>query len=111
MSEAEDPEHHCELFVGNGHSARRDNLNGHAEAIDSEEEIESEQTEDEEEGEEEGEEDDDEPALKYERIGGFLPDLFKKDSASALAIRNKLLVRSSCIAYQCCPVYHHPCRP
>ncbi len=32
--------------------------------------------------------DEDEPALKYERIGGFIPDLFKKDSASALAISN-----------------------
>jgi hypothetical protein len=31
-------------------------------------------------------------ALKYEWIVGFLPDLFKKDSASALAVCNKLLV-------------------
>lgn len=43
----------------------------------------------EEDGEEDDdEEDEDEPALKYERIGGFIPDLFKKDSASALAISN-----------------------
>ena len=45
-------------------------------------------------GEDEEDEDaeDEEPALKYERIGGALTDLLKKDSASALAISNKLLV-------------------
>jgi hypothetical protein len=57
---------------------------------------------DEDEGEksdEDSEEDDDEePALKYERIGGELPDLLKKDSASALAISNNLLVNMSGIA-------------
>ncbi|KAJ3808159.1 hypothetical protein F5876DRAFT_46601 [Lentinula aff. lateritia] len=42
-----------------------------------------------EEEEEEGEEE--EPALKYERIGGELPALLKKDSASALAISNKFM--------------------
>jgi hypothetical protein len=46
-----------------------------------------------EEEEEEGEDDDDEePALKYERITGEIPDLFKKDSASALTVSNKLMV-------------------
>ena len=45
--------------------------------------------------EEEEEDEDEEPALKYERIGGALPDLLKKDSASALAISNKLLVNIS----------------
>ncbi|KAJ3880126.1 hypothetical protein F5051DRAFT_175299 [Lentinula edodes] len=45
--------------------------------------------EEEEEEEEEGEEE--EPALKYERIGGELPALLKKDSASALAISNKFM--------------------
>lgn len=51
--------------------------------------------EDEEEGEEEEEdeeEDEDEPALKYERMGGTLSDLLKKDTASTLSISNKLLV-------------------
>ncbi|KAF8882653.1 vacuolar assembling protein VPS41 [Mucidula mucida] len=33
-------------------------------------------------------EDEDEPALKYERITGGIPDLLKKDSASALTITN-----------------------
>jgi hypothetical protein len=49
----------------------------------------------EEEGESEAEEDDEEPSLKYERITGAVPDLLKKDSASALAVSNKLLVISS----------------
>jgi hypothetical protein len=45
--------------------------------------------------EDSGEEDDDEPALKYGRIGGALPDLLKKDSACALAISNNILVSTS----------------
>ena len=49
---------------------------------------------DEEESEDESEEEEDEePALKYERIGGSVGDLLKKDSASALAISNRLMVR------------------
>jgi hypothetical protein len=39
-------------------------------------------------------EEEEEPVLKYERIGGPLNDLLKKDSASALAISNKLLVNT-----------------
>lgn len=38
------------------------------------------------EDEDEDDDDDDEPALKYERIGGSVQDLFKKDSASAIAV-------------------------
>ena len=43
---------------------------------------------------EDGEDDDDdeEPTLKYERVGGAVPDLLKKDTASALAVSSKLLV-------------------
>lgn len=54
----------------------------------------------EDEGEDDGDEDesddddDEEPALKYERIGGSLGDLFKKDSGSALTIVNKIMVWS-----------------
>lgn len=53
--------------------------------------------EDEEEEEEEGDDDhedeeEDEPTLKYERMSGAINDLLKKDSASALAVSNKLLV-------------------
>jgi vacuolar protein sorting-associated protein 41 len=49
--------------------------------------------EEEDEDEDEGDEDDEEPALKYERIGGSIPDLLKKDAASALSIANKLMVK------------------
>jgi vacuolar protein sorting-associated protein 41 len=47
----------------------------------------------------EDDEDNEEPALKYQRIGGALPELLKKDSASALTISNRLMVSSlrSCI--------------
>lgn len=51
-----------------------------------------EEDEDEDEEEDEDDEDDEEPALKYERIGGSLPDLLRKDSASALCISKSLLV-------------------
>ncbi|KAJ7195868.1 vacuolar assembling protein VPS41 [Mycena rebaudengoi] len=54
------------------------------------EEDEGEETDSEEEDDEE-DDDDEEPALKYERIGGSLPDLLKKDSASALSISKSLL--------------------
>jgi hypothetical protein len=56
--------------------------------------VEEEEEAEEEESEEEEEEDDEEPSLKYERIVGAVPDLLKKDSASALAVSNKLLVIS-----------------
>jgi len=59
--------------------------------------------EDEEEDEEdEEEEDDEEPSLKYQRITGAVPDLLRKDSASALAVSNKLLVyfNNTCMIYQ-----------
>jgi len=49
--------------------------------------------EEDEEGEEEEEEyEEEEPSLKYSRIIGAIPDLFKKDSASALAVSNKIMV-------------------
>jgi hypothetical protein len=62
---------------------RADNIE--QEGSDSEEDVEEEDDEDE-------EEDDEEPSLKYQRIGGAVPDLLRKDSASALAVSNKLLV-------------------
>ncbi|KAI0315153.1 vacuolar assembling protein VPS41 [Amylostereum chailletii] len=55
------------------------------------EEGEGEDEGDEEDDEDDEEDDDDEPALKYERLGGSFQDLFKKDSASSMAISNKLL--------------------
>ena len=58
--------------------------------------VQDEEEEEEEEEESEGdEEDDEEPSLKYERIAGAVPDLLKKDSASALTVSNKLMVISS----------------
>ena len=57
---------------------------------DGDEDEETNESDDEDEDEEDDE--DDEPALKYERLGGAFQDLFKKDSASALAISCKLLV-------------------
>ena len=54
--------------------------------------------EEEEENEEDGddedveEEEEEEPSLKYERMGGAVNDLLKKDSVSALAVSNKCLV-------------------
>lgn len=53
--------------------------------------------EDLEDDEEESEEDDEEPSLKYQRITGAIPDLLKKDSASALAISNRVMVHIPCV--------------
>ena len=39
-------------------------------------------------------EDEEEPALKYERLAGSVPDLLLKDSASSLAVTDKLIVRT-----------------
>ena len=59
---------------------------------------EDEDEEEEEDNEEEDGEDNDgeeeEPSLKYERMGGAVNDLLKKDSASALAVSGKHLVRT-----------------
>jgi hypothetical protein len=83
-------------------------------ASDSSDVSEDDRVVDEDEGEksdEDSEEDDDEePALKYERIGGDLPDLLKKDSASALAISNNLLVNISgtaelTLSYNFCRIF------
>lgn len=70
----------------------KDETNGKYAVNDEEDE---EDEEDDSEGEEE--EEDEEPSLKYERITGAVPDLLKKDSASALAVSNKLLVIPSSI--------------
>ena len=57
-------------------------------------EEEDEEENEEEDGDDEGVEDEEEeePSLKYERMGGAVGDLLKKDSASALAVSNKCLV-------------------
>jgi len=43
---------------------------------------------------EEEDDEDEEPALKYERLAGSVPDLLLKDSASSLAVTDKLIVRT-----------------
>jgi hypothetical protein len=68
---------------------------------DEEEDEEEEEGEEEDEEEEDDDDDDDEPALKYERFGGGgYQDLLKKDSASALAVSDKFLVRYIVFAQQ-----------
>ena len=49
----------------------------------------------------ESDEDDEEPALKYERLAGSVPDLLLKDSASSLAVTDKLIVRSLQSSLEC----------
>ena len=49
----------------------------------------------EEDEEEEEEEEEEEPALKYERMGGSTHELLERDSASSLAVSNKLFVSLS----------------
>ena len=64
------------------------------ESVATDDDEEEEEDDEEEEEEEEEDEDDEEPSLKYERIGGSLPDLLKKDSGSAITVCNKKLVHS-----------------
>jgi hypothetical protein len=54
----------------------------------------------EDEEEEEGDnydDEDEEPALKYERVSGAVPDLLKKDTVSAMAVSTKELVHFSAL--------------
>jgi hypothetical protein len=65
---------------------------GQGESVATDDEEEDEEDDEE---EEEEEDEDEEPSLKYERIGGSLSDLLKKDSGSAITVCNKQLVHSS----------------
>ncbi|KAG1743621.1 uncharacterized protein EDB91DRAFT_1125116 [Suillus paluster] len=74
--------------------AAHESESGEDESESGEEDDDDEEEEDseEDEGEDDYEdEEEDEPTLKYERMGGAINDLLKKDSASALAVSNKLL--------------------
>ena len=74
------------------------NTNGNGAAYEDDAQAEEEDDEEEDsESDDEGDSDDDdeEPALKYERIGGSLNDLLRKDSAASLAISNRLMVCAS----------------
>ncbi|KAF8555539.1 vacuolar protein sorting-associated protein 41 [Imleria badia] len=55
------------------------------------EEEEDEEDEEEDDADADEDEEEEEPSLKYERMGGPVNDLLKKDSASALAVSNKCL--------------------
>ena len=60
--------------------------------MDSEQELTTQSPTREDDDSSEDEIEEDEPALKYERIMGNAPDLFKKDSASALAVCGGVIV-------------------
>lgn len=62
---------------------------------------------DEEDVEEEGDDEDYEPALKYELLGGATETLLEKDSASALAVSPKYLVR--CFSYEFMADFNNLC--
>ncbi|TFK69442.1 vacuolar assembling protein VPS41 [Pluteus cervinus] len=75
------------LLVDHAHAR----LNGKG-RVELQEDVDSGDDEDDEDDEDDDEdEDDEEPSLKYERIGGALPDLLKKDAASAITIANSLM--------------------
>lgn len=69
-----------------------------SEAASSEEELSDESNEDDVESEDSDEDsdsdddEDEEPALKYEKLGGAAQELFAKDSASALTVSLRLMV-------------------
>jgi hypothetical protein len=82
-----------ELNIRTGNGGAHEEHDDEEEESDEEDEVESEEDEDE-------EDEDEEPALKYERIGGSLNDLLKKDSAASLAISNRTMVRPIALAYR-----------
>lgn len=63
-----------------------------------EDEYEDDDEEDEEDEDEDEDEDDEEPALKYERLGGITHNLLQKDSASALAYSNQRFVSGCAVS-------------
>ena len=87
--------------TGNGHHTESEGTD-EEEAEDEGDEDDSEEEEAEAEAEDEDDDDDEdedvEPTLKYERFGGAFQDLLKKDSASALVVSNKYLVRDVILA-------------
>jgi hypothetical protein len=68
-----------------------ENGDGHSEGSGEEDDDDSEEGDHDDDESEEEEDDDEEPALKYERITGAVPELLKKDSASALAISHNIM--------------------
>jgi hypothetical protein len=86
-------EHHSQVNPGSIHEADVKE-EGQSEELDQTDEEEETDEADEDEDDDNDDNEEEEPALKYERIGGALNDLLKKDSASALAVSNKVLVSS-----------------
>lgn len=69
---------------------------GDIEGVEGEESTDADEEEEEEEEEEEDDdEEEEEPALKYELLGGSLPDLLQRDSASTLAVSPTVIVSRS----------------
>lgn len=67
----------------------------------------AEEDDDEDDDEDDEDEEDDEPVLKYSRIEGSVPEVLKKDSASALAVSgNRLLVCHSHALQSICLTAH-----
>jgi hypothetical protein len=75
--------------TGSAHRSESDGTEGEEDEDEGDEDV----NEEDEEDEDEDEDEDEEPTLKYERFGGAFQDLLKKDSASALVVSNKYLVR------------------
>ncbi|KAK7037422.1 Vacuolar protein sorting-associated protein 41 [Paramarasmius palmivorus] len=69
---------------GEDSSERADSEDGTGSVEEDSDEVEDDEDDDE-------DEDDEEPALKYERLGGNIPDIFKKDSGSAIAMTKKYM--------------------
>ena len=75
--------------VGDGDAAGNDAVQMDVDSEDEDDETEEDESEDE---DYDDDEDDEEPALKYERLGGIVSKLLTKDSASTLAHANQRLV-------------------
>jgi hypothetical protein len=101
----------------NGHRPV-ESVDGHSEASGEDEDDDSEEqdnddSEDGDESDEDEDEEEEEPALKYERITGAVPELLKKDSASALVISHNIMAcQRSCALHiinisDCQRVYRH----
>lgn len=96
VAQAEDDDEHIQEKLAGDHT---DDDEDHEGEEGPQEEEEEDDDEEEDEDDEDEEEEDEEPALKYERIAGSVPDLFKKDSASALTVAGKQMVRTSSLHF------------
>jgi hypothetical protein len=86
---------HSETQAELGHQDAATTGSGHHSESEGTDEDDEDDEGDEDDNEDEDEDEDVEPTLKYERFGGAFHDLLKKDSASALVVSNKFLVRDA----------------